>query len=376
MADERQRVRWGRISAITIVGLAFTGAPFYLAQKVSGEFGEVHALTSSTLTNIGTAVLLVGIVFFLERSLLQRVSDTAAQTTARVVEERTIDLTNANRALATELADLRAQFEGATAADSATRTEPLRNVTTDVSFDSIAEALETANDFGALEWGTVTVPLVSPSDAPELVTFDWRFHEVRYPDGRRDENRFTPQIRVEYETRRNPGGGIGMPVVEVMWAPDQAPLDLLMSLRAEMVKKGFGLEAKLVSPDLLAHVGVALADAVAGRQVEDGAWVEGALAEWLADGWAITEAGLISRDHGSIRANDFPENELRGELIPFDPPVPEGVSEAFWKFAVDRSYAMHGRGSDSLGALAYLGPRQQPVFTTLTSPRKDSDWPY
>jgi hypothetical protein len=89
-----------------------------------------------------------------------------------------------------------------------------------------------------------------------------------------------------------------------------------------------------------------------------------------------TEAGLISRDHGKIPATEVPENVLRGDLIPFDPPTPEGVSEAFWKFAVNRTYARHGRGPISLGALAYMGSRQQPVFTTQTSPRKDPDWPH
>jgi hypothetical protein len=207
MASDRERVRWGRILTIMIVGLAFTGAPFYLANEVNVGFGNDRELTSSTLTNIGTTILLIGIVFLLERSLLQRVSETAARTTARVVDERTTDLADANRALATELADLRAQFESATAADRAQRTAPLRNVSTDVSFDSIAEALETANSFGALEWGSVKVPFEAQSDSPELVSFDWRYHEVRLPDGRRDENYVAPQIEVRYEPRRNPGGG-------------------------------------------------------------------------------------------------------------------------------------------------------------------------
>jgi len=374
MVGERQRVRWGRILTITIVGLAFTGAPFYLAQKVNSDFGAEHTLISSTLTNIGTTILLVGIVFFLERGLLERVSQTAAKTTARVVDERTTDLAKQNRQLATELADLRAEFEGVTAADSAERTAALRNVATDVSFDSIAEAIETANDFGALQYGNVTVPLVSPSDAPEMVTFDWRYHESRLPAGSRDDTLY-PRIRVQYQAHRNPSGGMGTPVVEVMWQPDEAPIDLLMNLRAEMIRRDFGIEAKLVGPELLAHLGMALTDAVAGRQVAEGAWVAGALIDWLADGWAITGAGLVSRDHGSILASDFPENNPRGDKVPFAPPVPDGVSEGFWKFAVERAYNKYGGGPVAHAALAYMESRHQPAFTTQTSPRRDPNWP-
>ena len=377
MADDRHKVRWGRIAVITVTGLVFTGAPFYLAHKVNTGFGDDRSLVSSTLTNIGTTILLVGIVFFLERGLLQRVSDTAARTTARVVDERTTDLTSANRALATELADLRAQFERVTATDSAERTAPLRKVATDVSFDSIAEALETANSFGALQYGIITVPLVTPSDAPEMVTFDWRPHEMRGPDGRRMEGSYAPQLAVSYHPKRNPGGGPGMPVVEVLWQPGRPPLDLLMDLRAAMIRRGFGEEAKLVRPDVFEHVGVALRDAVAGRAAEEGAWVKGAMSAWLADGWAITDEGLISRDHGSILASEFPENDWRAhERVVFDPPVPDGVSEAFWKFAVQRAYAQHGGGPTALATLVAAGLRTPPAYTTETSPRHRTDWPH
>jgi hypothetical protein len=41
---------------ITVIGLAFTAAPFFLAHRVNEDFGENHALLSSTLTNIGTTI--------------------------------------------------------------------------------------------------------------------------------------------------------------------------------------------------------------------------------------------------------------------------------------------------------------------------------
>jgi hypothetical protein len=374
LAEDQQRLRWGRIAIITLVGIGFVAAPFYLALR-NPAFGDSHVIASGTLTNIGTSILLVGIVFFLERGLVKRVSDAAASSTARVVEERTSELRTANQALATELADLRADFHRAAAAESTEQTLPLRNVATDVSFDSVAEALETANDFGALNGGVIVVPLKAPSDAPELVSFDWRDHELQGPDGRRTEE-YAPAISVNYLATRNPGGGPGRPVVEVLWQPDETPTTLLLKLRKEMTRLGFGREAKLVDSDMLKHVGVALSDAVAGRTAEDGAWVEGQMYEWLADGWAVTDAGLISRDHGKITKSDFPKTHGVPHPPKFDPPAPVGVSEEFWKFAVGRAHGSHGHGPSSLAAM-YYGSSQNPVpFTTETSPRKRPDWPY
>lgn len=91
MAEDQQKVRWGRIVLITLVGVGFVAAPFYLAHR-NVKYGTVPDVMSGTLTNIGTSIVLVGIVFFLERGFVKRVTAAAAQSTARVVEERTAEL--------------------------------------------------------------------------------------------------------------------------------------------------------------------------------------------------------------------------------------------------------------------------------------------
>lgn len=367
MTEDQHRVRWGLIIAITLVGGAFVAAPFLLAHR-DAKYGTIPDITSGTLTNIGTSIVLVGIVFFLERGFVRRVTAAAAQSTARVVEERTAELKTANEELATELADLRAEFHRVVESESEEQTAPLRNVATDVSFDSVAEALETANDFGALRGGVVTVPLKAPVDQPELVTFDWRYHELRGQDGMPNDQ-YVPAIAVTYHATRNPGGGPGMPVVEVLWMPGESPAQILLKLRKEMIRLGFGTEAKEVDADVLEHVGRALSDAVAGRRADDGAWVTGQLSTWLADGWAVTDEGLISREHGSIPSRDFPKTHGVPHPEPFNPPPPEGVSEAFWRFAVDRAHGAHGHGATSVAAMFYASSRNSPPFTSDTSPR-------
>lgn len=374
MTEAHQKVRWGRIVLITLVGVGFVAAPFFLARQ-DPTYGDLHGITSGTLTNIGTSIVLVGIVFFLERGFVKRVSAAAAQSTARVVDDRTAELQTANQDLATQLADLRAEFHRVAESETAEQTAPLRNVATNVSFDSVAEALETSNDFGALQGGVVVVPLKAPVDAPELVSFDWRYHELRGPDGMRTEE-YAAAIAVDYLAAGNPGGGPGRPVVEVLWMPDETPIQLLLKLRKEMTKLGFGTEAKLVDADVLKHVGLALHDAVAGRIASDEAWVQGQLSEWLADGWAVTSEGLISRDHGTIPRASFPNKRGVPRPPKFEPPAPDGVSEAFWKFAVERAYEAHGHGPAGLGAM-YYGSSQNPLpFTTETSPRKQPGWPH
>lgn len=193
--------------------------------------------------------------------------------------------------------------------------------------------------------------------------------------------------------QREQGGAHGFPLslsqltglesrLEVVWDPSQGPIELLMALRTEMVKHNFGEEAKLVGPDLFEHLGTALADAVAGRIAEDGAWVVGALDEWLADGWVITDAGPFSRDHGSIEQSEFPKPEFGSgpnrnifsqKMPPSNPPVPDGVSEGFWKFAVARATQKFGnRPLGFIGGYASSQPRHP--FNRDDSPRNDSNW--
>lgn len=369
MSDEQQQVRWGRVALISLFGIAVVGLPFLLA-RLDAKYGTIASVTTSTLTNIGTSIVLVGVVFFLERGFVKRVTAAAAESTARVVEERTAELQSANDELATALAGLRAEFHDVAESAAKEQTAPLRNVATDVSFDSVAQALETANDLGALRGGVVTVPLKAPVDRPELVTFDWSNHEIRGPGGGRS-GEYAPAVRVSYHASRNPGGGPGFPVVEVLWLPHETPSDLLLKLRQEMTRCGFGAEAKDVDADLLEHVGCALNDAVAGRTATDGSWVRGQLSAWLADGWAVTDEGLVTRDHGTIPRSEFPKTTVGvRHAQPFEPPVPEGVSETFWRFAVGRAHSLHGRGNPSAGAGFYgtTDPALLP-FSSATSPR-------
>lgn len=359
VTDPGPPIRWGRVALVTLLGVAFGAAPFVLAHR-SARFGDWHLILSTTLTNVGTTVVLVGVVLVLERGLVGRVGKAAAASTERVVEERT-------SALVTQLADLRAEFEQAVAADAEARTAPVRDVSNDVSFDGVAAALEAANGLGALRGGVVAAPLQTPSSAPELVSFDWRRHEIRGDDWL-GSGEYADAIRVTYLPKRNPRGSTGFPIVEVLWLQGVETKDMLVALRAEMIERGFGVEAQEVGPDLMENVAAALRDAVEGRTAEPGAWVNGQLAEWLADGWAVTDQGLVTRDHGGIHRSEFPPTRGVPHPETFEPPLPEGVDEDFWRFAVDRAREDPNHGATSMPGAWHRGDAARP-YTPETSPR-------
>jgi hypothetical protein len=378
---EGVKVRWGVVVLASVVGAAFTAAPFVLTAAGEVGFGDVRSLVASTLTNVGTTLLLVAAVFFLERGLLQRVSDTAARSTARVVEQRSQEFTNVTQGLATEIADLRARFADATRADEEAATAPLRRVSDDASFDTVAEALEAANSHGALARGTLTFALNPASDEPELVGFSWRPEKVGEAEvGWETRDVVEPRMTVQYLARRNPDGGSGLPVVETVWAPGQLPDDMLIALRNRMIRSGFGEESKLVTPDLFEYLAQALNDAVAARKADEDAWMVGPLREWLRDGWALTNAGLVSREGGVVVPPEqfeqpfavedrHPEVEL--------PPVPEGVTETFWLFALSRARRTFGGSIRGVAAAMPMlsGPYAEPPYTRETSPRPSGNEP-
>lgn len=79
----------GRILAVGLIGLCVTLAPLLLSCMVDPAFGDEKALWSSILINVGTALLLTGALFLLERGFLARVRATAGEGAAAAVEPLT-----------------------------------------------------------------------------------------------------------------------------------------------------------------------------------------------------------------------------------------------------------------------------------------------
>ncbi|WP_328531257.1 hypothetical protein OG984_09060 [Nocardioides sp. NBC_00368] len=383
MPEDGGRVRWWAIVAVTLTGIAITASPFLLSARVDDAYGSGESLASSILTNVGTAVLLVAVVFLLERGLVTRVRAAAERGATDAVERRTQHLDDANRELAVRLDAVQAQLDDKVAAEDSSRAAVVDRLGSEVSFDTVADALEQANDLGALGQGDITVPASDAYDTP-LVNVSWREHSTTtgppyMSSSFWDEDESTqPKMTFRYEAQHDPGGGPSLPYVEVVWHPRVSAVDVLHELRSEMRRRGFAHEAKQVGDRLFVNLHSAISDAIAARTGAEHAWANGAMYEWIADGWAVTDRGLVTRDHGIVESNEFPESgaqRLRrtGSNVGtkrFSKPAPDGADKALWSHAVARATRHHPRE----GPVAALG--FGPVaYTPETSPRNRAGWP-
>ena len=151
------------------------------------------------------------------------------------------------------------------------------------------------------------------------------------------------------------------------------------ALAEAMVTAGHGPLVRQLNPTVaMDHLIDALEAAINGRRHTPGSWMQGALEEWVTSGWAVSEYGLESRDHGAIPSRSFPEHNaaaLRrragGEADEFDPGCPAGVEAPVWQYALGAARSRHYRAVP-VAAMADHGPLP---FTTQTTPRNHQDWP-
>ncbi|MEU4196937.1 hypothetical protein AB0E69_33905 [Kribbella sp. NPDC026611] len=374
MASEQDRhIKWWAIGAVSVAGLAITALPFILSRWVDREYGTWESLASSALTNVGTTVLVVAVVFFLERGLVGRVREVAERQAEAVVEERTRELVEANRDLSVRVDALQEQLERRVADEDSDRFARADRLSASISFDTVTDALEEANDLRALAFGDIIVPAGDDLDGPRIKV-SWRPHWSNYlhVDLDPEHEDGEPRLTLQYEAVRDPDGGGDITGVVVDWSPHESPVDALQKLRDEMRRQGFGSEAKAVGTKLFENLHDAVAAALAARIDTDGAWAHGAMYEWLADGWAVTDRGLASRDHGIIESKEFPESDYQRVMRPgsnqgtqkFDRPAPDGVDPEFWQLAIKRASNIHPRSGWYAG-----DDTRPPAYTRSTSPK-------
>ena len=374
--EQERHIRWWAIGVVSAIGSVITALPFILAHWVDGDFGSWETLVSSALTNIGTAILLVAVVFLVERGLVGRVQEVARQQATAIVDERTQELTESNRDLSIRIDALQSQLEQSVADEDSERRARTDQLLTEVSFDTVTEALEQANDLRALAWGEIKVPASAESDGPRI-TVSWRPH-VSDPRRMNLDDLMAngePRLLLHYEASSN--GGIGIPLTESIWDASHSPVQALHALRDEMRRRGFGDEAKLVGDKLFQNLHAAITEALAARTGAENSWAQGAMYEWLTDGWAVTERGLVSRDHGIVESNAFPrsasqksfETDTHRDVDAFTRPVPDGVDPDFWLYALNRAAAVHPRTG-----LFGTSNSEPSAYTPSTSPRNRPDW--
>lgn len=376
-----ERIRKDVITAVVASGAVVTFLPFALARWSDPAFGAWQIVMLTTLTNVGTSLLLAVAIFLLQRNFTRDVRGAIIETTKDEVASQTQTLREETAQLRTQLEDLTREFSERTSDRDQEALAAATRARAAVTFDGIAELFELAADAGALWFGSVTIPAGSGLDAPRIQVQWADLSQVRRGgnvfDNYRDE--MSPSIHLSYQRPIDERGP--WTPAETRWYPRQPLAEAWDALAEAMVAGGSGARARNLDPAIaITNLIDALEAAINGRRHVAGSWMTGALDEWVAAGWAITEFGLESRDHDSIDAHEFPEHNatvLRKGLgedrqLEFNPEPPEDVDPALWRKVLAAASQVHYR-TRSVGAIAAVaGPVP---YNSRSTPRNDPGWP-
>ena len=365
------------IWSVAIAGGLFAASPFALTLWVNEDFGAWEVVLATTLTNIGTTLALAVILFILERHFTQSVTEAVTEQARNEVATQTQDLRDTTRALQQRVSDIAQELDERRQAHAQEQEAVIRSLRDGVSFDTVASALERANELRALRFGSVTVPAGLGLDSPRVRLFWGDTFGTSLATGNVFDDA-APAIVLSYEVPYDQQVG-GYTPASARWRYGQSATDALEELISQMQKAGYVAEAAQIGPDMFTWLADALAETMRARIGMDHAWLSGRLDEWIADGWAITDMGLESREGVRVAAHEFPDARFNAlpaaEKTPpvkFSPPAPAGVDADLWAFAIERSRHKFS-GSQSV-AIAASG-RGPVAYTPSDSPRTREYWP-
>lgn len=338
------RVRWGLISLVTVIGLAVTATPFVLSWRGARGFGNWRALSSGTLTNVGTSLLLVAAIWFLERRFTARITVAVQETTRAAVAEETTELVASQRDLSLRLDDLQSRLDDRVAQTSQQQDEVIRRLADGISYESVRDALAQADALGALWFHEVTIP--AGDGEPQMPRFVFRWGNT--PSGPWLEELLSdeddsPRLTVTHDEKTIDGKR-----VRVVWGLSNTADEVLSELRQGMMSAGFAEQSKQVDATIFSNLHAAIREAVAGRRADSGAWLKGALDEWITEDWAVTHYGLEHRGPYGMRSGEFPvhwdgrSNEAARTWK--QPPTPDAIDDQPWDFMIRRARRRHREG--------------------------------
>lgn len=323
----REQVNLPLVLASWLVGAILIGSAFWLE-----HYHAWIGVSIATLISVGTAFLLAGALFFLERGFLTSVERIASRTATEVadariderVEEVDIRLDQLDQRMSEVFEERRRSHDAAI--------DAMNHPT----FESVAGALAVANGLDALAYGHVTVQ--ASHDLSELgLECSWGrdLGDGRFGEAPRDQLMFRAHI---YADERKGGSQW---VYEVTWEPTESVEQVGLRLREQLESRGsWKGEETLDWPMALRNLQKSLAVAVRSRRRDSDEWVtEGALFELVDEEWAITDAGLECPLHNFIlRETEFPDrnplygmvNRTREPESPYRPPRPDWTDQGLW----------------------------------------------
>lgn len=337
-------MRWGLILFVTIVGLIVTGAPFILIWLFGADFGNWESLLASTLTNVGTAIVLVAAFWLLEQLFTARIKNDVRETARATAVEETRELAETQQDLAQRLDVIQQRLDDRVSMARQEEDAVLRRLDRGISFDTVYAAFALGEELGAIWQHELTVP--TGSGEPGLPRFRFRLttSSTTPPHRLRGNEDLTPLVEVEYVSP----GTATQPIL-VHWDHAEGPDVVLAELRQMLLAAGFAEQATHVDVSLFANLQVALNAAVAARRKDASSWFKGALTEWVNADWAVTSYGLEHRGPHGMRSEEFPvhwNGRSNVEAVMWKAPAaPEGVDELMWDFLITSARRRHRPGA-------------------------------
>ena len=331
---ERVNLRW-------VVGSWVVGALSITAAFVMEHFYSWQGVSLETMVNIGTALLLAGVLFFLQRRFVTGVEEVVSRAAVSAADARIDERVGQ---VGARLDELEERMNEVLTARRQRQDDAIGAL--DVpTFESVATALAEANALGALAYDHVTVQ--ASAEITELgLEFSWG---VDLGDGRFDQpRRAVLMVRGHVYADERAGGS--RPAIETIWEAGDPAEEVGLRIREQLENRGrWHGNGTLNWPMALRNLKRSLDLAVRSRRRDGtGLVLEGALFELVGEEWAITDAGIECPTEGFIlRESEFPEHvralqrRIRGpgEADQWAPTRPDWVDADLWEELVRRGRA-------------------------------------
>jgi hypothetical protein len=327
--QQQLKVNWPLVVVVETIGILMIVLAFCLE-----HWFRWVGVTESVLVNVGSTVLLVGILYFVQRRFLKRVTEAVQQATIAGVRAETRDI----RVRLDELDD---RMDAAMQRRNEHHEETVEAIVTP-TYGNLARAIADANALGAVLQGSIGVQ--GSAYPGELgLTFSWGFSQ---PNGRFNDEGGKELAIVVNTLRPQPDIVARLTTISVKWNPGESFEDVGVRLVEALQRNGIWRgEETLIWPQAIRNLRTALDWASRSRRhTGDPDQLSGQLIEMVANGWAITTAGVECPSLGIlIPANQFPEPphwrfKKQEEDVPWIPPAkPEGTDEVLWNFVVQRA---------------------------------------
>lgn len=347
-SEPRQKVpaklNWVWIALCSVVGCGAIGVAWALVRK---DEESLPGFWSGVLINVGTSILLAGVVFWLERRFVRQTGEvalsvaTTAATAAAVQTAAARDRTD--KQLFARLSDLEERLDKQRSAQTVAADQTLRKLNEDASYASVALALKNALQMGAITGEGLVVPAGDEVTSPR-VKFIYR-QAWRNEDGDGDEE----GLEVAYVPIRSSGetvNAFNVFGVTSYWNEGQDPASVFHALMEQMVSRGYGYETRRLKIEpAFRHLAKALPEAVSARRGDESAWQSSAsLLEVIQEGWVITTDGVEVKGRGLIVATGVFQNEpsfqAQAALGWEKPEKPDWADSEEWDVAMSRGRAV------------------------------------